>query len=727
LFDSISSTQLFETVHNAAPDAVALHREVHSALTVIARAWPHSLDSNTHHHNDNDDDDNDTVAALHAAAQRLAFRIDNRLKLRAELSRRFDVALVPADVVRRVMLPLQLDVGPPLDDDLCDALDAFVARRAESKSLLPNAAATDLDALCADLLAHSVARIRAAVLARLLALARADGSFEAELVQFRTECSCQMRFLRRHAAVSPAAAAVGAELRAAYCELVAAVYHYHFFTYRSDLAKLQTLVGIASPADTVASSQRRTSSGASTSDKRDIHEADVRRIMFSLSTPIELRRQAAGAAAGAADYLRSWLPGGGGGGASAATSTAPALTRADLLGSLSVVADASPSMRYVVYHQARTAGSLLRFEYAWWSFADLLFDAVLRELHLQLELFGALQDDVFADIWPFAETWLCDQMVDNSCDCVELLLVYACNVRNLAKLQLASLALPAHVAFFERVQARVVHRYTELMARHAASLAEFAPPAHVPLETNPHFVTQRYTDLLGSVFQVVARCDELLGAVAARAAAREATLDEAQRASFVASQAPSFVSHAVVTAPLVQVRAQFQRTLLRCADHFGGDVLRGTTFLINNLSYVVGALQSQRYAGVPLALQEAGAIESQLLEKLQVVTELLIAQHLPSMTRITERLGSGAGAEAVAHAFRGEWRGGQALASMHSHVLTLFVDYAIARLLLKQLGERIAAQHALLEARVGGALAISTLEVHNGVAKHLILTANNEI
>jgi hypothetical protein len=270
----------------------------------------------------------------------------------------------------------------------------------------------------------------------------------------------------------------------------------------------------------------------------------------------------------------------------------------------------------------------------------LLFDAVLRELHLQLELFGALQDDVFADIWPFVETWLCDLMVDNSCDCIELLLVYACNVRNLAKLQLASLALPSHVAFFERVQARIVHRYTELMARHAASLAEFAPPAHVQLETNPHFVTQRYTDLLGSVFQVVARCDELLGAVSARAAAREATLDEAQRASFVASQAPSFVSHAVVTAPLVQVRAQFQRTLLRCADHFGGDVLRGTTFLINNLSYVVSAFQSQRYAGVPLALQEAGAIESQLLEKLQVVTELLLAQYLPSMTRVTERLGA---------------------------------------------------------------------------------------
>jgi hypothetical protein len=60
---------------------------------------------------------------------------------------------------------------------------------------------------------------------------------------------------------------------------------------------------------------------------------------------------------------------------------------------------------------------------------------------------------------------------------------------------------------------------------------------------------------------------------------------------------------------------------------------------------------------------------------------------------------------------------------MHSHVLTLFVDYAIARLLLKQLGERITAQQAVLATRVDGALAVTTLEVHNGVAKHLILTA----
>lgn len=702
-------------------------------MRALQRGWPPKRRNSVESHrtsfdtNESRIDEDDDVSALYAAAQRLAFRIENRVKLRVELARRFDVALIPADVVRRVMLPVS-EIGPPVDDDTCDALDAFVARRAESKSLLPAAAATYLDVVCTELLAHAVARIRSAVLARLLALARADASFEAEFVQFRAECSCQMRFLRRHASISPAAAAVGAELRANYVELVSTVYFYHFFTYRTDLAKLQTLVGIASVADTIGSSQRRTSSGASTSDKRDIHEADVRRIVFALSTPIELRRQST---AGAAEYLRSWLPGAATTAATtsdAASAAAPAaLTRTDLLDSLSVVADSSPSMRYVVYHQARTVGSLVRFEYAWWSFADILFDAVLRELHLQLELFGALQqDDVFADIWSFAETWLCDLMVDNSCDCVELLLVYACNVRNFAKLQLASLAQPSHVAFFERVQARIVNRYTALMARHAASLAEFAPPAHVPLETNPHFVTQRYTDLLGSVFQIVARCDELLGAASVRAAAREALLDESQRASFVASQAPSFVSHAVVTAPLVQVRAQFQRTLLRCADHFGADVLRGTTFLINNLSYVVGALQSQRYAGVPLALQEAGVIESQLLEKLQVAVELLISQHLPSMTRVTERLGTGADAEAIAHGFRGEWRNGQSLASIHSHVLTLFVDYSIARVLLKRLGERITSQHALLDARVGASLAgaVTTLEVHNGVTKHLTLTAN---
>jgi hypothetical protein len=694
--------ELLFAFQDAAEDAVELNRALSDVVAGIDRSWP------AHARGARDTSvEDEHVEALQVAAERLAFRIENRVQLRAELARRFSAVLVPSDVVRHVMAPALTDGGPPVDDDVCDALDRMMAQRAEAMTLLPCATA-ELDALRTTLLNRAVARIRAAILARFVLLARGDGSLDAELVQFRSECSCQLRFLRRHAAASAAAAAAFDELRQTYSEVMATVYHYHYFTYRSDLAKLQTLTGVASAADVLAAPQRRTSSGASTGDKRDIHEADVRRLMFSLTTPIELAK--ATVSGSASEYLRAWMPGIAAAAPSGAAGSARTLTRVELLSSLSAVADASPHMRYVAYHEMRTRGSQLRFEYAWWTFCDILFDSVLRELHLQLELFGALLDDVFADVWPFVETWLCDQMVANSFDCVELLLVYACNVRSFSKLQIAALVHPAHVAFFERIQTHVVHRYTEVMARHVASLSEFVPTSDVPLDAAPHFISQRYCDLLGSVFHVLARCDDVWGAVAARAA-HEAP---GERASFVASSAPSFVSHAVITAPIAQLRLQFHRAMVRCADQFGADVLRSTAFLANQLGHIVSSFQSHRYVGVTMALQEAGSLEQQLIEKLQLAAEFLVAQFLPSLTRVNERNSAGDTA-ALATAFVHEWRRGQALAPVQGLVLTLFVDFGAAQALLRRLAERICAQHAQLIERVP-ALAVSSVEVHQVVS-----------
>jgi hypothetical protein len=54
---------------------------------------------------------------------------------------------------------------------------------------------------------------------------------------------------------------VANEVLSIYCDLMRKLYQYYFFTYRCDLAKLQTMESLATAADTLAAAQRRTSSG----------------------------------------------------------------------------------------------------------------------------------------------------------------------------------------------------------------------------------------------------------------------------------------------------------------------------------------------------------------------------------------------------------------------------------------------------------------------------------
>jgi hypothetical protein len=224
---------------------------------------------------------------------------------------------------------IALICNAPLDVKYADYLlefDVFLQQLSRQRRAAVSSAANKSDAgatnmraqvqLAATRLLHTcVARLRSFLIERIGALARVKTNVQ--IVQSAlVKHASFLHFLQRHASSSQStssssSSSFGAplpyifeELRDYYVDVTRAVYHYHFHTYRTDLAKLQTLANTARAADRLGAPQRRTSSGASTLDKRRIDEVDTRRSMYALAAPLLMRDSSP--LADAASYLRSW-------------------------------------------------------------------------------------------------------------------------------------------------------------------------------------------------------------------------------------------------------------------------------------------------------------------------------------------------------------------------------------------------------------------------------------
>lgn len=239
----------------------------------------------------------------------------NRHAAQRALSKCVELIVLPPELVENIC---QAAVDGEKFCDSVTQFDAFLESLDLYSTQWPEAC-RDVERISLLLLHKAASRIRLFLLERLETMTRPNADVSA-LQRSLVERSALFTFLRRRVAGarsidgSMAARAMGArtaaapaatdlrrpmpdvagEIESIYCDVMSKIYRYYFFTYRCDLAKLQAIDSVARATDMLAAPQvvciplslspcvalynvvlqrqfqRRTSSGASSDEKRSI-------------------------------------------------------------------------------------------------------------------------------------------------------------------------------------------------------------------------------------------------------------------------------------------------------------------------------------------------------------------------------------------------------------------------------------------------------------------------